>query len=222
MDEKLNNEDFVVKRVDGNVLDGDSNKIKLKMVSFATVMEVQEEFVYSEKNKVFDNVISQHNANSKNYYEQISIAKQDENYNNMTEVIYNFGRAKKRFTQIAKKALKLPEKNLIELASKGVTEYKGEKISMEDVNSAANETDKYANAFANIDSEAIKREVENVINSQGDYIAENVNADNFEGTVKIASDEVIKNIDEKQSEKAKGRQPSSCSDGCALWATMAE
>ena len=52
MDEKLNNEDFVVKRVDGNVLNGDSNKIKLKMVSFATVMEVQEEFIERELNSM--------------------------------------------------------------------------------------------------------------------------------------------------------------------------
>ena len=203
MDEKLNNEDFVVKRVDGTAtLETDANKIKLKMVSFAAVMDVKAEFMLREKHKMFNNVVSQHNADSKPFYEQIKVAKQDEDYNNVTEDIYNFGRAKKRFTQVAKKALKLPEENREELASKGVTEYNGEKVSMEDINSAANETDKYANAFANIDSEAIKKEVENVINSQGDYIAENVNADNFEGTVKIASDEVIKNIDEKQSEKA--------------------
>ena len=203
MDEKLNNEDFVVERVDGTAtLETDANKIKLKMVSFAAVMDVKAEFMLREKHKMFNNVVSQHNADSKPFYEQIKVAKQDEDYNNVTEDIYNFGRAKKRFTQVAKKALKLPEENREELASKGVTEYNGEKVSMEDINSAANETDKYANAFANIDSEAIKKEVENVINSQGDYIAENVNADNFEGTVKIASDEVIKNIDEKQSEKA--------------------
>lgn len=207
MEEKLNNEDFEVKRVDGNVLNGDSNKIKLKMVSFATVMEVQEEFMYSEKNKVFDNAISQHNANSKNYYEQISIAKQDENYNNMTEVIYNFGRAKKRFTQIAKKALKLPERNLEELASKGVTEYKDEKISMEEFNSAINETEKYANMFANIDSEAIKKEVENVINSEAETIASNVDAGNFEGLVEAARDEVINKMDDKQSEASSNVTP---------------
>ena len=203
MDGILNNEDFAVERVDGTAtLETDANKIKLKMVSFAAVMDVKAEFMLREKHKMFNNVVSQHNADSKPFYEQIKVAKQDEDYNNVTEDIYNFGRAKKRFTQVAKKALKLPEENREELASKGVTEYNGEKVSMEDINSAANETDKYANAFANIDSEAIKKEVENVINSQGDYIAENVNADNFEGTVKIASDEVIKNIDEKQSEKA--------------------
>ena len=203
MDGILNNEDFAVERVDGTAtLETDANKIKLKMVSFAAVMDVKAEFMLREKHKMFNNVVSQHNADSKPFYEQIKVAKQDEDYNNVTEDIYNFGRAKKRFTQVAKKALKLPEENREELASKGVTEYNGEKVSMEDINSAANETDKYANAFANIDSETIKREVENVINSQGDYIAENVNADNFEGTVKLASDEVIKNIDEKQSEKA--------------------
>ena len=203
MDGILNNEDFAVERVDGTAtLETDANKIKLKMVSFAAVMDVKAEFMLREKHKMFNNVVSQHNADSKPFYEQIKVAMQDEDYNNVTEDIYNFGRAKKRFTQVAKKALKLPEENREELASKGVTEYNGEKVSMEDINSAANETDKYANAFANIDSEAIKKEVENVINSQGDYIAENVNADNFEGTVKIASDEVIKNIDEKQSEKA--------------------
>lgn len=192
MDEKLNNEDFVVKRVDGNVLDGDSNKIKLKMVSFATVMEVQEEFIEREL-KSMDAEIS---AMVRNGGDDKQI---DEAINAHLDFVYihdDFLKSKKRFISIAKKALKLPERNLEELSSKG------EKISMEDVNSAANETDKYANAFANIDSEAIKREVENVINSQGDYIAENVNADNFEGTVKLASDEVIKNIDEKQSEKA--------------------
>ena len=197
MDEKLNNEDFVVKRVDGNVLDGDSNKIKLKMVSFATVMEVQEEFIERELNSMKTEMEEARNAGDDKRVDKIFA-----DYYGMITIRNDFLESKKRFMSIAKKALKLPERNLEELASKCVTEYKGEKISMEDINSAANETDKYANAFANIDSETIKREVENVINSQGDYIAENVNADNFEGTVKLASDEVIKNIDEKQSEKA--------------------
>ena len=197
MDEKLNNEDFVVKRVDGNVLNGDSNKIKLKMVSFATVMEVQEEFIERELNSMKTEMEEAKNAGDDKRVDKIFA-----DYYGMITIRNDFLESKKRFMSIAKKALKLPERNLEELASKCVTEYKGEKISMEDINSAANETDKYANAFANIDSETIKREVENVINSQGDYIAENVNADNFEGTVKLASDEVIKNIDEKQSEKA--------------------
>ena len=197
MDEKLNNEDFVVKRVDGNVLDGDSNKIKLKMVSFTTVMEVQEEFIERELNSMKTEMEEARNAGDDKRADKIFA-----DYYGMITIRNDFLESKKRFMSIAKKALKLPERNLEELASKGVTEYKGEKISMEDINSAAKENEMDTNAFANIDSEAIKKEVENVINRQGDYIAENVNADNFEGTVKIASDEVIKNIDEKQSEKA--------------------
>lgn len=197
MDEKLNNEDFVVKRVDGNVLNGDSNKIKLKMVSFATVMEVQEEFIERELNSMKTEMEEAKNAGDDKRTDKIFA-----DYYGMITIRNDFLESKKRFMSIAKKALKLPEKNLKELVSKGVTEYKGEKITVNDIDNAAKENEMDTNAFANIDSEAIKKEVENVINSQGDYIAENVNADNFEGTVKIASDEVIKNIDEKQSEKA--------------------
>ena len=48
MSEKLHNEEFDVKQVDGNVLSGDSNKIKLKITSYAVIMEVQEAFMKEE------------------------------------------------------------------------------------------------------------------------------------------------------------------------------
>ena len=200
MEEKLNNEDFEVKRVDGTAaLETDANKIKLKMVSFATVMEVQEEFIEREFIKANEKIRQAYDLK-----DDVAIEKAEKDFMNIVNLQEEFKNAKTRFMSVSKKALKLPEKNLIELASKGVTEYKDEKISMEEFNSAINETEKYANMFANIDSEAIKREVENVINSQAENIAGKVDAENFEGVVKLARDEVVANMDEKQNEVESG------------------
>ena len=49
MSEKLHNDEFDVKRTDGNVLSGDSNKIKLKITSYAVMMEVQEAYMKEER-----------------------------------------------------------------------------------------------------------------------------------------------------------------------------
>ena len=107
MDEKLNNEDFVVKRVDGNVLDGDSNKIKLKMVSFATVMEVQEEFIEREL-KSMDAEIS---AMVRNGGDDKQIDEAINAHLDFVDIRDDFLKSKKRFISMAKKALKLPERN---------------------------------------------------------------------------------------------------------------
>ena len=100
MDEKLNNEDFVVKRVDGNVLDGDSNKIKLKMVSFATVMEVQEEFIERELNSMKTEMEEARNAGDDKRADKIFA-----DYYGMITIRNDFLESKKRFMSIAKKAL---------------------------------------------------------------------------------------------------------------------
>ena len=111
MEEKLNNEDFEVKRVDGTAaLETDANKIKLKMVSFATVMEVQEEFIEREFIKANEKIRQAYDLK-----DDVAIEKAEKDFMNIVNLQEEFKNAKTRFMSVSKKALKLPEKNLIEL-----------------------------------------------------------------------------------------------------------
>ena len=44
-EKKLDNEEFKIVGEEGNVITGDSNKIKLKITSFAAIMVVQEDYI---------------------------------------------------------------------------------------------------------------------------------------------------------------------------------
>ena len=111
MEEKLNNEDFEVKRVDGTAaLETDANKIKLKMVSFATVMEVQEEFIEREFIKANEKIRQAYDLK-----DDVAIEKAEKDFMNIVNLQEEFKNTKTRFMSVSKKALKLPEKNPINL-----------------------------------------------------------------------------------------------------------
>ena len=54
MSEKLDNEVFEIERIDGKVINGDANKLKLLATSYAVVMEVQDAYIKEEMKQMVD------------------------------------------------------------------------------------------------------------------------------------------------------------------------
>lgn len=224
MSEKLHNEDFDVIRVDGNVLGGNPNKIKLKMISYAIVMEVQEAFMQEELEKQNEelNKLEAGATNTALTEEEKTIMNENveslrEQIESLNEVYEEFSNARQRFMEVAKKALKVHEYNLKQMKSifsekpkmfVDFSEYEKAQKVLED---AQNE-----NIFSNVDSEAIKEEVNRVMaekdsnalsdedkdyENNGNYFAQNVTSDNFERVVSIAAEEIKEDLKEQEDEK---------------------
>lgn len=203
-EEKLRNEEFDIKRVDGNVLSGDSNKIKLKITSYAVILEVQEAFMQEEikaqedKQAKLEQKLENNNLSFKEKIETkkklVELSKQ---INNLKDVFEQFSDSRTRFMEIAKKALKLPEENLKQLAENGSIKIEGEKIDIDkefekaqNVLMDAQDTD---NVFTNVDSEAIKEEVNRAMMERED--TNDINVENIDSKINNIAKETKEKVD---------------------------
>ena len=224
-EEKLHNREYDVKRVDGEATNsndpvkGNYNKIKLKITSYAVNMEVQEAFMQEEieenKNKLQEleeKVSVANNTEVESIEDDIYFLKQE--IRSLEEDYKDFSVAHQRCIILAKKALKLPEENLKELAETGSTKLdneKGEKeiIDLEDLKEAKEDAqnaitdEKGFDIFSSVDSNLIKEEVEKMMNNKitstktyGDTVVRNIDADNFDDTVSEIAEDVKNEINE--------------------------
>ena len=226
MSEKLHNDEFDVKRTDGNVLSGDSNKIKLKITSYAVMMEVQEAYMKEERaakekeKKDLEQQLENEDLSRKERREiKKNISYLADDLEIMTDVYAAFSKSHQRFMEIAKKALKLPEENLKQLAENGSIEIEGEKINIEEAmketQSILTDTMENEDVFSSVDSNLIRQEVERAmneeekdevtgkINNASDFIESklNENPDTFDDIVKAASAGVKENVDEVKKDE---------------------
>ena len=226
MSEKLHNDEFDVKRTDGNVLSGDSNKIKLKITSYAVMMEVQEaymkeEIVAKEKEKKdLEQQLENEDLSRKERREvKKNISYLADDLEIMPDVYAAFSKSRQRFMEIAKKALKLPEENLKQLAENGSIEIEGEKINIEEAmketQSILTDTMENEDVFSSVDSNLIRQEVERAMNEEekdevtgkinktSDFIENKLteNPDTFDDIVKATSAGVKKNVDEVKKDE---------------------
>lgn len=226
MSEKLHNDEFDVKRTDGNVLSGDSNKIKLKITSYAVMMEVQEAYMKEERaakekeKKDLEQQLENEDLSRKERREvKKNISYLADDLEIMTDVYAAFSNSRQKFMEIAKKALKLPEENLKQLAENGSIEIEGEKINIEEAmketQSILTDTMENEDVFSSVDSDLIKQEVERAMNEEekdevtgkinktSDFIESklNENPDTFDDIVKTASAGVKENVDEVKKDE---------------------
>ena len=180
--DKFNNDEWRIIGINDEVLSGDSNKIKLKMVSYAVIMEVQEAYMKQE--------ISEKEEEAKKLKEKMAASKLDKSekreilsnikklnteLKSMYDTLLKFSEARIRFNDIARRALRLPEENFKHLVNDGWIEIEGndnekEKISLEEMQSSL---DSAQNAmvnkagddiFSSVDTEAIRQAVEETMN----------------------------------------------------------
>lgn len=224
MSEKLHNEEFDVKRVDGDALSGDSNKIKLKITSYAVILEVQEAYMKEEiaakeqERKDLEQKLESEELSRKDKREiKKDLSLLNAELDILNDVFLEFSESRKRFMEIAKKALKLPEENLKELGETGWLEMEDQRVNIdtayEDIQNKLMDVQDDENVFTNVDTDAIKEAVEKAMSEKdkdlteefsdnGDYIVSNIiTPDNFEKSVQFASESVKDIIDEKKNDE---------------------
>lgn len=231
MDNRQNNQDFTLVSAPGQSLSGNANKIKLKMVSYAAILEVQAAFMEEE-------VVKKQEEWSKNTEEVKSVetreefkdalirsAKLSKELTDMQVALDNLNDYSAKFMDMAKKALKLPNANLEELVATGKTALDGKVVTKEDISkdidisSVVNldnavekgesvlKTPDNKSIFSDIDSDEIRRQVEEVINSDekanavltfADYVDQKVNDDKtFDTAVSILAGKSKDELDDK-------------------------
>ena len=241
-EKKLDNAEYKVKRTDGNVLSGDSNKIKLKITSYAIIMEVQEAYMQEEikeeikaqeeKQKELEQKLENDNLSFKEKREikkELSFISEELNIRN--EIYAEFSKSRKRFLELAKKALKLPEENLKQLGETGWLEIEGEKVNIdkeyEDIQNKLMDAQDNEIVFTNVDTDAIKEEVERAMGEKdkevpseyannGDFISQHITADNFDESVHAAAEDIKEAVKLVAAEAKLVAEPSSCVGIAAL------
>ena len=249
MTEKLENDVFKIIEIDENVLAGDANKLKLLITSYAVIMEVQAAYMEEEVEKKREEqrgleVELEMSDGKKSKEIKQRINELSKEIKIMDKAIYDFNKSHQRFMSLAHKALSLPDKNFQKLAENGwggsrinpsvylVDLQNTVKESQDSIVRTSKKTDekgkKYEekhDIFSSIDTDAIKQEVENVLNKKtngkldaednkygtlGDFIASNVNAETFDADVKDLATEIKKQLDEsKAASKEDSKEKSS-------------
>ena len=199
-EEKLHNEDFDVIRVDGDAtnsndpIKGNFNKIKLKIISYAITMEVQEAYMQEEM-KQKEAIIEKMDKDQKkttgkekrDVRNKILGLKAD--LNDLKTVYEEYIKSHKRFTDMAKRALNLPSENFEEmkrseqeLSDEGLnwinvdeTEKKSDLNTENIINDVSSPYDKSQSTlekardediFSSVDSDAIKEEIDKFMNKK--------------------------------------------------------
>ena len=219
MSEKLDNEVFEIERIDGKVINGDANKLKLLATSYAVVMEVQDAYIKEEMSALEDRAKDLTNEIESGNLSQAKADAYNKELEELREIIESkrsayekFSESRERFMEIAKKILTLPSENFDKLDNEGWIELEpGNKVNVNLPFEQAQKSladEKGENVFSSIDSDAIKKEIENTINNKevvfdddskqdvSDYIVENVLSDNFEEEVKDMATDVKNSLDE--------------------------
>ena len=202
MSEKLDNDVFRIKRIDGKIVAGDANKLKLLITSYAVIMEVQsrymEEEIASMKEEKAD-LKAQKKDGSLNRQEVKDAKKQlSSEIADLYDSYASFFSSRKRFMDISKKALSLPSENFRQLAEQGWTKIGAQRLNISDFDYSISEardslvSDEGENVFSMVDSDAIKQEVERTMNEE--KISESTASNPIEETVK---DYVVKRVDNK-------------------------
>ena len=238
MKEKIHNEIYDVTESAKEVsnsndpIKGNFNKIKLKLVTRAAILEVQtaymEEEIASKKEEMKEVATEVKTADEKEFNEAINrLTKISRELTEMQGALADIKDYNAKFIDMAKKALRLPSDKLVELVATGKTTLGDKIVTKEDVSkdidisSVVNldsavekgestlKTSSDKSIFSDIDTEEIRAQVEQVINSGEkdkdgstvvDYINDKVNNDEeFDTAVKLLTEEVKDNIDDKKA-----------------------
>ena len=225
MSEKLHNSELDATHVSGTATNsndpkkGNSNKIKLKMTSYAVIMEVQEAFMQEELEKQNEELnkleastsdASLTDEEQKEINSNIASLKAD--IDSMKKVYDEFSNARVRFTEMSKKALKVHEDNIEQMKENDEElakepELKADFSTYKEAQKVLKDAQE-ANIFSNVDSEAIKEEVNRVMSEKtiednkengnnNNYSAPNITSDNFSETITSIAQDVKATPSEK-------------------------
>ena len=217
-------DDFELKQLPEETYAGDANKIKLKIASYATILEVERAYLEEKRNELAKQIAENSAGKDASAEEKAkSVEKIQEIIEELKDVnstLESFMEKREKFLDIAKKALRLPESNLNELEKNGKTVFKGETISKEALESKLDVSFEEAQKplineennepiFSSIDPTVIREEVEKAIysNEKGedgltaaDYIDKNLTDKNFASETTYAAGNIKEKLEQPISE----------------------
>lgn len=217
-------DDFELKQSPEETYAGDANKIKLKIASYATILEVERAYLEEKRNELAKQIAENSAGKDASAEEKAkSVEKIQEIIEELKDVnstLESFMEKREKFLDIAKKALRLPESNLNELEKNGKTVFKGETISKEALESKLDVSFEEAQKplineennepiFSSIDPTVIREEVEKAIysNEKGedgltaaDYIDKNLTDKNFASETTYAVGNIKEKLEQPISE----------------------
>ncbi len=217
------NDDFELKHSPEETYAGDANKIKLKVASYTTILEVERAYLEEEKNKaaieLSETTVKANDENS-SLEDKKKVEELSRKYQDINSTLERFMEKREKFLDIAKKALRLPQSNLDELEKNGKTVFDGETIVRDDLESKLDVSfeeaqkplvDEKSNelVFNSIDPEVIREEVEKAIYSNekddegltdADRIDENLTDKNLEKMAKYGAEAIKEELDQPISE----------------------
>lgn len=217
-------DDFELKQSPEETYAGDANKIKLKIASYATILEVERAYLEEKRNELAKQIAENSAGKDASAEEKAkSVEKIQEIIEELKDVnstLESFMEKREKFLDIAKKALRLPESNLNELEKNGKTVFKGETISKEALESKLDVSFEEAQKplineennepiFSSIDPTVIREEVEKAIysNEKGedgltaaDYIDKNLTDKNFASETTYAAGNIKEKLEQPISE----------------------
>lgn len=217
-EEKLHTDEYDVIDTNGKVENsndpnkGNFNKIKLKIVSRAVMMEVQEAYMKEEielkekQKEEIENKVTVKEASKE-------IADLDGEITILHDTYIQFSESRKRFMEEAKKILAIPEVNFKELKEHGKMNLNGEVVTLEKVEDPAQdyyeETQNILSdvqedsVFSNLDTDLIKQEVERAMNDKLDNVESKVTSDNLDENVKELAKDVKDSVDQIKEDEIK-------------------
>lgn len=233
MSEKLHNNDYDATNVSGTATNsndlkaGNSNKIKLKATTYAIVMEVQEAFMQEELEKQNEelNKLEAGATNTALTEEEKTVINENieslrTQIESLNKVYEEFSNARQRFMEVAKKALKVHEENIEQMKEndKELEEEPKMSVDFSDYEKAqtALEDAQDANIFSNVDSDAIKEEVNRVMTGKelltsekelkdyennGDFVDKNITSDIFDDIAIDGAEGIKENLKQQEPEK---------------------
>ena len=217
------NDDFELKHSPEETYAGDANKIKLKVASYTTILEVERAYLEEEKNKAaieLSEATVKANDENSSLEDKKKVEELSRKYQDINSTLERFMEKREKFLDIAKKALRLPQSNLDELEKNGKTVFDGETIVRDDLESKLDVSfeeaqkplvDEKSNelVFNSIDPEVIREEVEKAIYSNekddegltdADRIDENLTDKNLEKMAKYGAEAIKEELDQPISE----------------------
>lgn len=217
-------DDFELKQSPEETYAGDANKIKLKIASYATILEVERAYLEEKRNElakqIAENSVGKDASAEEKAKSVEKIQEIIEELKDVNSTLESFMEKREKFLDIAKKALRLPESNLNELEKNGKTVFKGETISKEALESKLDVSFEEAQKplineennepiFSSIDPTVIREEVEKAIysNEKGedgltaaDYIDKNLTDKNFASETTYAAGNIKEKLEQPISE----------------------
>lgn len=193
-----------IKKID-TALAGEFNKLKLKLVSYLSIAEVEREYLENEAVKAKDSVSSAMTSSNID-----DLRNSIDKFKDIDDAMKKFKDSHSKMYAAAKKILTLPDENKEMLVQNGRVLSSGEIISTKDMDEAFEVSqNSLGDVLSSVDRDEIKQAVEKTMTSsksenensaEADYISNKVNSDNLEDVVRLVKEQAIEEMNKPKTE----------------------